>query len=122
MENIKLALRKLLLIILRVDVYKNRNAYLKRFLRNFLFFLRINQGIKESSLSFVFTCFGEHPVNISNFIEFFQQPQYRQQLIGMPQMSGNGPRPQLSQQLQNAGNNQQNNFDDVPNFDFNNIM
>lgn len=38
----------------------------------------------------------------------------------MQQMSGAGPRPQqMGQQMQNAGNqNQQQQFDDVPTFDF----
>ncbi|KAJ8943634.1 hypothetical protein NQ318_005635 [Aromia moschata] len=47
-----------------------------------------------------------------------QQPQYRQQLINMQQMGGSGPRPQMGQQMPNAGNAQQNTFDDSS-FDFN---
>ncbi|KAH0811821.1 hypothetical protein GEV33_010975 [Tenebrio molitor] len=45
-----------------------------------------------------------------------QQPQYRQQLMNMQQMTGNGPRPQMNQQMPNSGNNQQS-FDEVP-YDF----
>lgn len=52
------------------------------------------------------------------FVLYLQQPQYRQQLINMQQMGGNGPRPQMGQQMPNAGNNQQNTFDDSS-FDFN---
>ncbi|KAJ8922602.1 hypothetical protein NQ315_007633 [Exocentrus adspersus] len=47
-----------------------------------------------------------------------QQPQYRQQLLNMQQMGGNGPRSQMGQQMPNAGNNQSNSFDDTG-FDFN---
>lgn len=48
-----------------------------------------------------------------------QQPQYRQQLMGIPGGIGNGPRPQMVQQMQgNPGNNPQQPFDDVGNFDF----
>ncbi|XP_044255360.1 mediator of RNA polymerase II transcription subunit 25-like isoform X3 [Tribolium madens] len=46
-----------------------------------------------------------------------QQPQYRQQLMNMQQMAGNGPRPQMNQQMQNSGNNQQSGFDEVS-YDF----
>ncbi|KAK5643320.1 hypothetical protein RI129_007165 [Pyrocoelia pectoralis] len=49
-----------------------------------------------------------------------QQPQYRQQLMGMQgSIGGSGPRPQMGQQMQNApGGNSQQPFDDVGNFDF----
>ncbi|KAG5897917.1 hypothetical protein JTB14_014033 [Gonioctena quinquepunctata] len=47
-----------------------------------------------------------------------QQPQYRQ-LINVQQMGGNGPRPQMGQQMSNAPGGQQNSFDEVAPFDFN---
>ncbi|XP_031341690.1 mediator of RNA polymerase II transcription subunit 25-like isoform X2 [Photinus pyralis] len=49
-----------------------------------------------------------------------QQPQYRQQLMGMQGgIGGAGPRPQMGQQMQNTpGGNSQQPFDDVGNFDF----
>lgn len=43
-------------------------------------------------------------------------------MINVPQMGGNGPRPQMGQQMSTAGGGQPNTFDDVSNFDFNNIM
>lgn len=55
-----------------------------------------------------------------NFI--LQQPQYRQQLMGMQQMQNIGQRPQQmgQQQLPNAGNQmQQQQFDDVSSFEYN---
>ena len=48
-----------------------------------------------------------------------QQPQYRQQLMGMQGGIGAGARPQMGQQMQsNPGGNSQQPFDDVGNFDF----
>lgn len=49
-----------------------------------------------------------------------QQPQYRQQLMGMQAgMNTGGARPQMGQQMpNNPGNNPQQPFDDVGNFDF----
>ncbi|XP_023012280.2 mediator of RNA polymerase II transcription subunit 25 isoform X2 [Leptinotarsa decemlineata] len=47
-----------------------------------------------------------------------QQPQYRQ-LMNVQQMGGNGPRPQMGQQMPNAAGGQQNTFDEVGPFDFN---
>lgn len=46
-----------------------------------------------------------------------QQQPFRQQIMGMSQMGGNNPRPQMSQQMQNTGNSGVP-FDDVANFDF----
>lgn len=48
---------------------------------------------------------------------FLQQPQYRQQLMGMQQMCA-GHRPSMGQQMQGGGNNPQVPFDDS-NFDVN---
>lgn len=52
-----------------------------------------------------------------NLVFIVQQPQYRQ-MMGMQGMGGNAQRPPMAQQMPNAGNNPQNTFDDVNNFDF----
>lgn len=39
-------------------------------------------------------------------------------MMGMQGMGGNTQRPPMGQQMPNAGNNPQNTFDDVNNFDF----
>ncbi|XP_060532010.1 mediator of RNA polymerase II transcription subunit 25 isoform X2 [Cylas formicarius] len=51
-----------------------------------------------------------------------QQPQYRPQIMNMQQMGGNQARGQMGQQMPGGQGGQANTFDEVPNFDFNNIM